>query len=133
MSATDETETITHAVARLEALGAELDRAGWRTRLVAEPGRVPCLHVQNPQPGATALAEDIYCAPRRCVDVLVELGRAHLRRGRRSRSDCGQGSAGRGAGVRTRRHPVTGIAAELTPSASPPRTFLRLQAHDAIA
>jgi hypothetical protein len=64
MSATDETETITHAVARLEALGAELDRAGWRTRLVAEPGRVPCLHVQNPQPGATALAEDIYCAPR---------------------------------------------------------------------
>jgi hypothetical protein len=64
MSAIDKTTVLAESVRRLEALGAELDRAGWRTRLVTGPSRAPSLHVQNPQPGATMLAEDIYCAPR---------------------------------------------------------------------
>jgi hypothetical protein len=60
----DPTTMAAEAISRLEALGAELTRAGWRTRMMTTPERVPCLHVQNPQPGATALHEDIYCAPR---------------------------------------------------------------------
>jgi hypothetical protein len=64
MSVTDQTAADITSIARLEALGTELDRAGWRTRLEAEPGSVPCLQVQNPQPGAAMLSEGIYCAPR---------------------------------------------------------------------
>jgi hypothetical protein len=52
------------AIDRLEALGVELGEHGWRARLQVTPGRVPSLHVQNPEAGATALAEDIYCGPR---------------------------------------------------------------------
>jgi hypothetical protein len=51
-------------ISRLEALGAELAGHGWRVRTVAPAGRAPCLHVANPEPGASALAEDIYAAPR---------------------------------------------------------------------
>jgi hypothetical protein len=83
MAVLDKAAALAESVRRLEQLAAELDQAGWRTRLDAGDDRVPCLHVQNPQPGAGALAEDIYCAPRRdawtywwswaepiCVDVV---------------------------------------------------------------
>jgi hypothetical protein len=56
--------TVSPAIALLEALGTELAGRGWPSRLVREPGRLPYLHVANPEPGAAALAEDIYCAPR---------------------------------------------------------------------
>jgi hypothetical protein len=58
------TTTIDDAVSRLEALGAELAGLGWQSRLVSQPGRLPHLHVANPEPGASALSEDIFCAPR---------------------------------------------------------------------
>jgi hypothetical protein len=61
--------TIEDAVSRLEALGAELAGLGWPSRVVSQPGRLPHLHVANPEPGAAALSEDVYCAPR--VDELV--------------------------------------------------------------
>jgi hypothetical protein len=64
MPDSDPTTMAAEAITRLEALSDELTRAGWRTRMKTTPERVPCLHVQNPQPGATALREDIYCAPR---------------------------------------------------------------------
>jgi hypothetical protein len=57
MRAVDET------LARLEALGSELDRQGWRTRLVVQARRVPYLQVTSPEPGA-ALPEAIYGGPR---------------------------------------------------------------------
>jgi hypothetical protein len=45
-------------LARLAGLGEILDQHGLRTRLITPPGRVPSLHVVNPQ--ASALAEDVY-------------------------------------------------------------------------
>jgi hypothetical protein len=48
--------------ARLRELGDLLTAQGWIARLQAEPGRAPCLHVQNP--ASAPLAERIYCAPR---------------------------------------------------------------------
>jgi len=46
------------------ALGAELIKHGWKTQLKVAVGHVPCLFVQNPVPGASALAEHIYAAPK---------------------------------------------------------------------
>ncbi|MDQ2876864.1 MAG: hypothetical protein M3Y33_19495 [Actinomycetota bacterium] len=51
-------------ISMLEALGVELGTAGWTTRLQVAPGRAPSLFVQNPEPGAAALAETIYAAPK---------------------------------------------------------------------
>jgi hypothetical protein len=56
--------TSDHAIDLLECLGAELGGLGMRTRLSADPGRLPSLHVQNPEPGASALQESIYAAPK---------------------------------------------------------------------
>jgi hypothetical protein len=50
------------AISLLEALGAELGRAGWATQLQIAPGRAPSLHVQNP--AAAQLAETIWAAPK---------------------------------------------------------------------
>jgi hypothetical protein len=50
------------AISLLQALGAELGRAGWATRLHLAPGRAPSLHVQNP--AVAQLAETIYAAPK---------------------------------------------------------------------
>lgn len=50
------------AISLLEALSAELGRAGWATRLQITPGRAPSLHVQNP--AAAQLAETIWAAPK---------------------------------------------------------------------
>jgi hypothetical protein len=55
--------TIESVIAMLEALGTELGEAGWTTRLQVAPGRAPALYVQNPEPGAAALADRIYAAP----------------------------------------------------------------------
>jgi hypothetical protein len=44
--------------AYLEGLAETLTRLGMRTRLMTPQGRIPSLHVVNPD--ATALAEDIY-------------------------------------------------------------------------
>ncbi|HUZ22792.1 MAG TPA: hypothetical protein VMV07_03405 [Streptosporangiaceae bacterium] len=52
------------AISCLEALGAEIGKTGWIARLQTGAGRIPCLHVQNPEPGAGALAENIYAAPK---------------------------------------------------------------------
>jgi hypothetical protein len=52
------------AAGLLESLDAELNALGLRTRLTENPGRLPSLHVQNPEPGASALQELIYAAPR---------------------------------------------------------------------
>lgn len=52
------------AVARLDALGADLTQHGWKARLQVAAGRVPSLLVQNPVPGASALTEHIYAAPK---------------------------------------------------------------------
>jgi hypothetical protein len=60
MTATD--TPVSHAwrvnLARLEDLGEVLAGRGLRARVVAPPGRLPSLHVVNPQ--ACALAEDVY-------------------------------------------------------------------------
>ncbi len=47
-----------HFLDRLEGLAAELASHGLTTRLVTPAGRVPSLHVVNPQ--ASRLAEDVY-------------------------------------------------------------------------
>jgi hypothetical protein len=52
------------AIARLDALAAELAAHGWTTRLHAQRGRAPSLHARNPEPGAAALSEHIYAQPR---------------------------------------------------------------------
>ena len=52
------------AIARLDALAAELAAHGWTTRLDAMSGRIPSLLARNPTPGATALSEHIYALPR---------------------------------------------------------------------
>jgi hypothetical protein len=56
--------TAEQAIAHLEALSAEIDKHGWITRLTAENNRIPCLYVQNPEPGAAALHDHIYAAPK---------------------------------------------------------------------
>jgi len=56
--------TIETIISMLEALGTELGDAGWIARLMVAPGRAPCLYVQNPEPGAAALAEHVYAALR---------------------------------------------------------------------
>jgi hypothetical protein len=62
---TNETATTAEkAIAHLEALSTEIDKHGWITRLTAENNRTPYLYVQNPEPGATALHEHIYAAPK---------------------------------------------------------------------
>jgi len=45
-------------LARLEGLAEVLAGRGLRARVIAPPGRVPSLHVVNPQ--ERALAEDVY-------------------------------------------------------------------------
>jgi hypothetical protein len=57
-------ETVEEAARRLEVLGTEVEKLGFRARLVIVAGRPPALYVQNPEPGARALQEDIYAAPR---------------------------------------------------------------------
>jgi hypothetical protein len=49
---------------RLEGLAQAVTEHGLRARLVTPPGRVPSLHVVNPD--ASALAEDVYAGP--CQD-----------------------------------------------------------------
>jgi hypothetical protein len=56
--------TIETAISMLENLGTELAAAGWTTRLQVAPGRAPALFVGNPEPGAAALNETIYAAPK---------------------------------------------------------------------
>jgi hypothetical protein len=60
MTATDTPVSQTWRVnlARLEGLAEVLAGRGLRARVVAPPGRVPSVHVVNPQ--ASALAEDVY-------------------------------------------------------------------------
>src|SRR5215469_9080570 len=60
MTATDTPVSHTWRVnlARLEGLAEVLAGRGLRARIVAPPGRVPSLHVVNPQ--ASALTEDVY-------------------------------------------------------------------------
>jgi hypothetical protein len=60
MTATDTPASQTWRVnlARLEGLAEVLAGRGLRARVVAPPGRVPSVHVVNPQ--ASALAEDVY-------------------------------------------------------------------------
>jgi hypothetical protein len=50
--------------AQLDALASELASRGWTTRMDQPPGRLPSLHVRNPDPGASALSEYIYAQPR---------------------------------------------------------------------
>jgi hypothetical protein len=45
-------------LSRLEGLAEVLSRHGLRASLMAQPGRVPSLHVVNPE--ASVLAEDVY-------------------------------------------------------------------------
>jgi len=52
------------AIRRLEALGTELEKLGYRTRVDIVVGAPPSLYVQNPEEGADALQDRIYCAPR---------------------------------------------------------------------
>jgi hypothetical protein len=47
----------------LDALAAELSARGWSSRVRTVPGRVPGLRAVNPEPGASALSEDIYARP----------------------------------------------------------------------
>jgi hypothetical protein len=60
MAATDTRVSQTWRVnlARLEGLAEVLAGHGLRARVIAPPGRVPSVHVVNPQ--AAALAEDVY-------------------------------------------------------------------------
>jgi hypothetical protein len=65
MAATAMPAATAEILARLEALAAELAALGWPAGLDEPPGRLPSLHVRNPEPGARALAEHIYAQPRR--------------------------------------------------------------------
>jgi hypothetical protein len=56
-------------IAHLEALEAELGKAGWPARLETAFNRVPSLYVRNPAPGAEALSNHVYAAP--SGDVMV--------------------------------------------------------------
>jgi hypothetical protein len=46
---------------RLEGLAEAVTQHGLKARLVTPPGRMPSLHVVNPD--ASALAEDVYAGP----------------------------------------------------------------------
>jgi hypothetical protein len=51
-------------ISMLKNLGGELAAAGWITQLQVTAGRAPALFVRNPEPGAGALNETIYAAPK---------------------------------------------------------------------
>ena len=55
---------VDEAIARLQELADELRAHGWTATLQTSANRAPCLYVRNPETGARALAERIYCAPR---------------------------------------------------------------------
>jgi hypothetical protein len=68
------------AIRQLEALGAELEKLGYRARLDIVVGGPPSLHVQNPEPGAGALpGPHLLRAARGPAGVLVVVGRAGRR------------------------------------------------------
>ncbi len=50
-------------IAGLDALASELSARGWQARVRTLPGRIPSLLTCNPEPGASALSEDIYTKP----------------------------------------------------------------------
>jgi hypothetical protein len=52
------------AIVNLDALAACLTKEGWRARLDRAYNRVPNVFVQNPEPGARALSDHVYAAPR---------------------------------------------------------------------
>ena len=60
-AARGEAESPRAYLGRLEVLAEALAQQGLRARLVTPPGRVPSLHVVNPD--ASALAEDVYTGP----------------------------------------------------------------------
>jgi hypothetical protein len=47
----------------LDALVAELSTLGWTAKIRTLPGHRPGVRASNPEPGATALSEDIYVRP----------------------------------------------------------------------
>lgn len=53
----------TDIIDQLNALAAELSAHGWAADVRTGRGRPPCVHTRNPEPGAAALAEDIYARP----------------------------------------------------------------------
>jgi hypothetical protein len=55
--------TSTDTIDQLNALATELAAHGWTADVRTKRGRPPCLHTRNPEPGAGALAEDIYARP----------------------------------------------------------------------
>jgi hypothetical protein len=57
------------SIAHLTALEAELDKAGWPSRLETAFNRVPSLYVRNPAPGAESLSDHVYAAP--SGDIMV--------------------------------------------------------------
>jgi hypothetical protein len=68
MSATAPTpagSTIETAITSLEALAAKLTERGWAPRLDDAFNRLPNLLVRNPEPGAQALHDRIFAAPRK--------------------------------------------------------------------
>jgi hypothetical protein len=48
------------AITRLDALGSELARLGWETRLATRRGTLPSLLIRDTAPGAPAISDDIY-------------------------------------------------------------------------
>jgi hypothetical protein len=54
------TRSAATAIARLNALAAELGRLGWSARLTAHPRTQPTLLIRDTAPGAPAIAEAIY-------------------------------------------------------------------------
>lgn len=53
----------TDVIEQLNALAAELSGHGWAADVRTSGGKPPRLHARNPEPGAAALAEDIYFRP----------------------------------------------------------------------
>jgi len=47
----------------LDALASELLALGWAAQVRTLPGRQPAVRAGNPEPGASALSEDIYARP----------------------------------------------------------------------
>jgi hypothetical protein len=47
----------------LDGLAAELRALGWAAQVRTLPGRQPAVRAGNPEPGASALSEDIYARP----------------------------------------------------------------------
>jgi hypothetical protein len=60
-AARDQADSPRAYLGRLEGLAQAVAQHGLRSRLITSPGRVPSLHVVNPD--ATALAEDVYAGP----------------------------------------------------------------------